>query len=152
MQHPRIAETVNAILTQVIQWASSRTDILAVALVGSWARGTARPDSDIDFMFLTPNLASFREHLIWIDEIDWNSIGCEVEEWEDEDYGLVWSRHLYLTNEIEAEFSFGLPSWASVAPIDAGTLNVVRDGCRILYDPENLLKTLIAKVRFGTDK
>jgi hypothetical protein len=30
------------------------------------------------------------------------------------------------------------PSWAAV-PLDPGTARVLRDGCRILHDPEGLL-------------
>jgi predicted nucleotidyltransferase len=56
------SEKVNLILEEVAQWASRRTDIAAAALVGSWARGAARVDSDIDLMFLAANPASFRQH------------------------------------------------------------------------------------------
>ncbi|MEM9484640.1 MAG: nucleotidyltransferase domain-containing protein [Cyanobacteria bacterium P01_F01_bin.116] len=40
------------ILEEVTQWASFRTDIVAAALGGSWARGTAWVNSDIDLMLL----------------------------------------------------------------------------------------------------
>jgi UTP:GlnB (protein PII) uridylyltransferase len=35
------------------QWARAQKNILAVALVGSYARKTARPASDIDLVMLT---------------------------------------------------------------------------------------------------
>ena len=146
------SEKVNAILTEVIKWASNRLDISAVALVGSWARGTARADSDIDLMFLTPNPSSFQNSLVWIDEINWESIGCEIEKWKDEEYGLVWSRHIYFKDEIEIEFSFGLTSWAFTEPIDRGTFRVVSDGFCILYDPKNLMNKLLDKVQSSLDK
>jgi uncharacterized protein len=148
---PLSTESVNLILAEVTQWASRRTDIVAAALVGSWARGAARLDSDIDLMFLAANPASFRQDEKWTNEIQWAVIDAEIDAWEDKDYGVIWSRHLYLNSyldrEIEVEFSFGLPCWASVHPIDAGTLRVVSDGCRILYDPEKLLSNLIDKVQ-----
>ncbi|NJK48640.1 nucleotidyltransferase domain-containing protein [Candidatus Gracilibacteria bacterium] len=136
-------EKVNTIIAEVIRWASYCNNISAIALVGSWARGTARTDSDIDLMFLTPDPSYFKSDRAWIDEIDWKSFGCDVVAWEDKDYGLVWSCHIYLTDETEIEFSFGHFSWASVNPIDAGTLSVVSNGCRILYDPEGLLSQLL---------
>jgi predicted nucleotidyltransferase len=140
------SEKVDRILTKVTQWGSQREDISAVALVGSWASGNARIDSDIDLMFLTPNTSKFRSNEAWIDEIDRENIGSNVEDWEDEDYGLIWSRHIYLSDRTEIEFSFGLLSWASLDPLDSGTFGVVKNGFRILYDPENLLKRLLDKV------
>lgn len=35
------------------QWAQKETSIESVILVGSWARGTNRPDSDMDLCILT---------------------------------------------------------------------------------------------------
>jgi uncharacterized protein len=144
---PLNTETVNLILEEVTQWASHRTDIAAAALVGSWARGAARVDSDIDLMFLAANPASFRQDERWINEIQWAVVDAEIADWKDQDYGVIWSRHVYLNNETEIEFGFGFPSWASVNPVDAGTFRVVSDGCRILYDSANLLSKLIDKVK-----
>jgi hypothetical protein len=42
------------------QWARAQKNILAVALVGSYARKTARPASDIDLVMLTYEPTSFR--------------------------------------------------------------------------------------------
>lgn len=40
------------------------------------------------------------------------------------------------------EFSFGRPDWASANPPDAGTLEVVRAGVRIVADPPGLLASI----------
>jgi uncharacterized protein len=146
MQHPN-AEKIKLILEEVAQWASSRADIAAVALVGSWARGTARIDSDIDLMILTDSLRLFRQDEKWVNEIRWADMNAEIADWKDEDYGVVWSRHVCLNDKTEIEFSFGSLSWASVEPVDAGTFRVISDGCRILYDPEGLFRELIATVK-----
>jgi predicted nucleotidyltransferase len=45
----RVGSSVRA----VARWARSQPDVRAAAVVGSWARGTARLRSDIDFMFLS---------------------------------------------------------------------------------------------------
>ena len=42
-----------AFLDSAAQWAREREDVAALVLVGSWARGTNRPDSDIDLVILT---------------------------------------------------------------------------------------------------
>jgi uncharacterized protein len=144
---PLNKERVNLILEEVTQWASNRTDIAAAALVGSWARGSARIDSDIDLMFLAANPEWFRQDEEWVNEIQWAVVDAEIDYWKDKDYSAIWSRHVYLDNETEIEFGFGFLYWASVNPVDAGTFCVVSNGCRILYDPDNLLDKLIAKVK-----
>jgi len=49
-----------ASLSEVVtDWAASRRDIVGPALVGSRARGTANPDSEIDLILLTPNPDAF---------------------------------------------------------------------------------------------
>jgi uncharacterized protein len=139
---------VDSILAHVVQWAVNRADIQAVVLVGSWARGTARLDSDIDLMLLTPYPKRFQDSEKWINEINWQALGYEINGWEDKEYGVIWSRHVYLQDGTEIEFSFGAPSWASTQPIDEGTCRVIRDGCCVLYDPKSLISELIAKVKF----
>jgi uncharacterized protein len=144
---PLNAEKIKLILEQVAWWAACRADIAAVVLVGSWARGAARVDSDVDLMILTNSPTVFRQDETWINEIRWTSIDVEIDDWEDKDYGAVWSRHIYLNDETEIEFSFGFLSWASIEPVDAGTFRVISDGCQILYDPEGLLRKLISAVK-----
>lgn len=137
---------VEQIIQQATYWAVSQESILAVALVGSQARGTATAESDIDLMLLARQPLHFRTSADWLNEIDWGDL--HIESWEDRDYGVVWSRHAQLSNvsntsRIAVELSFGRLSWASITPLDAGTQRVVRDGCRILYDSEGYLSQLV---------
>ena len=48
------------IIEVALQWARAQKNILAVALVGSYARKTARPESDIDLVMLTDEPTYFR--------------------------------------------------------------------------------------------
>lgn len=80
-------------------------------------------------------------------EVNWECIDLKIEDWKDMNYGVVWSRHLYLTNQIEIEFSFGYPSWASIHPIEIGTLQVIQNGSKILYDPQKILQNLLNEVK-----
>jgi predicted nucleotidyltransferase len=43
----------NPAIDQVAAWASAQPDIVALALVGSWARGNPTKRSDIDFMVIS---------------------------------------------------------------------------------------------------
>jgi predicted nucleotidyltransferase len=81
MQHPN-AEKIKLIFEEVAQWASRQADIAAVALVGSWARGAARVDSDIDLMILTDSLMLFRQDEKWVNEIRWADMNAEIAAWE----------------------------------------------------------------------
>jgi hypothetical protein len=139
---PAEIETIRPIIAAVVQWAAARGDVLAVVLVGSWARGEARPDSDVDFMLLTPHSAAYRAAEGWQHGIAWP--GATIAAWEDHDYGAAWSRHIFLTDGAEVELCFSLPAWAATDPIDEGTRAVAGRGCRILYDPQGLLARLVA--------
>ncbi len=42
------ADEVRTLLATLGGWAQGRHDVVAVGLAGSWARGDARMDSDVD--------------------------------------------------------------------------------------------------------
>jgi hypothetical protein len=135
------------IIEVALQWARAQKNILAVALVGSYARKTARPESDVDLLILTDEPTSFRTDTTWCHAIDWAAVKARPVKWQDEDYGLLWSRRLLLDYDGgEIEFGFASPAWADVHPVDAGTRRVIADGCRILHDPRGLLQRLCAAV------
>ena len=135
-----------SIQDKVTQWARSRPDIRAVALVGSWARGQARLDSDLDLLVLTTASAAYREDSNWPAELNLPIAG-----WGDETYGLAWSRRLELLGGGTVELTFAPLGWAEVAPVDAGTARVIGDGCQILYDPDGRLARLVAKLKRESD-
>jgi hypothetical protein len=85
--------------------------------------------------------------MTWLDAINWKGIGACPMKWNDEDYGALWSRRLWL-DQIggEIEFGFAPLSWANVNPIDPGTRQVISDGCRVLYDPDKILSQLFTSV------
>jgi 8-oxo-dGTP pyrophosphatase MutT (NUDIX family) len=59
--HKMTEDRVESILAGITCWAASRRDLCAVALVGSWARGAARDDSDIDLVLLTQHRLDDRQ-------------------------------------------------------------------------------------------
>jgi predicted nucleotidyltransferase len=132
------------ILAPIAAWARSRSDIYGLAVVGSWARGAARRDSDIDLMLLVPKPRTFRSDEHWLSEIDWAD--GRVADWHDAEYGSAWSRHVELEPHCQIEFTFCTPAWAATDPIDTGTVNVVSGGCRILVDKVRLFDNLLTAV------
>jgi hypothetical protein len=110
------------IVQVVLVWAKAQPKIRAVALVGSHARGTARPDSDIDLMLLTTDPHGFRADTAWVEQIDWHAIDTLPHKWQDEDYGVVWSRRIWLeADRGQVELTFAPLSWADVKLLDTGT-------------------------------
>jgi uncharacterized protein len=136
-----LVEQANAIVRTVSHWVKTKDNIRGLALVGSFARNAARGDSDIDLILLTENPTEFRD-TTWLPSINWLAAGVRLLKWDDEEYGVVWSRRAWFEPECEVEFTFALTTWADVSPVDIGTSRVISDGCRILYDPEGLLKRL----------
>jgi hypothetical protein len=135
------AMPLSPVLTAILAWATGHPRILALALVGSHARGEARDDSDIDLLFLTVAPDHFRA--AWLDEIDWPA-GSRLAFTRDASYGAVWSRHVGFSGGPEIEFSFAELSWACLDPLESGTRRVASDGLQILYDPDGRLAALRA--------
>jgi predicted nucleotidyltransferase len=46
-------QEANQFLNEVTQWASTRADIQALALVGYYARNSAKETSDVDLVLIT---------------------------------------------------------------------------------------------------
>jgi uncharacterized protein len=121
-------QKIELILQVILSWATAQPKIRAVALVGSRARGGARPDSDIDLMLLTTDPAAFRADTTWVGQIDWDAIDTRPRKWQDEEYGAAWSRRVWLTDRcVQVELAFAFLSWANADPPDAGTQRVISD-------------------------
>jgi len=133
------------ILETVAHWAKAQENVRGLALVGSHARNAARPDSDIDLVVLAQNPRNFRD-AAWLTTIEWSRAGVHPVKWSHEEYGVVWSLRAWFEPECEVEFGFASLSWADASPVDEGTRRVISDGCRVLYDPDGLLKRLTMAV------
>jgi hypothetical protein len=144
-------ELVERLLSAIRAWIELGHAVRGLALVGSYARGMARPDSDIDVLLLVENPAAFPAGG-WLDEIDWPRIGASPADSRLIQYGVVWSNHVRLDNSLEVELSFAPLSWAAARPLDLGTRQVISDGCRILYDPDGLLGAACAIIANGSKK
>ena len=84
-----LPEHVAAVLDATKRFASTQPHIVAVALVGSWARRAGRPDSDVDLVILS----SEPSRLLAAD--DWHErIHPEAELVRMDDYGAIQERRL----------------------------------------------------------
>jgi hypothetical protein len=59
-------------------------------------------------------------------------------------WGAITERRFALSSGLEVELGIGVPSWAAVDPVDAGTRQVVADGIRVLNDRDGTLGALVA--------
>ena len=70
------ASTIMPLLTFFVRWALTQEGVLAVALLGSYARDEARSDSDVDLLVLTSEPERFQSQTAWVDELPWEQGGC----------------------------------------------------------------------------
>jgi uncharacterized protein len=129
------AQVVSDFLDRVTDWGAHQPAIIAVALVGSYARGEARPDADIDVVLLCEEPHTFLADTFWIHHFGVVET-CHTEYW-----GFVTSLRVYYTEGPEVEFGMTTLAWAAF-PVDPGTKYVVSQGMRILWDGEGLLARL----------
>jgi predicted nucleotidyltransferase len=132
--------SVQRFLEAVVDWCSRQSDVAAAALVGSHARGTARPDSDVDIVVVTSDPSAY------VDSDDWApSLAGEIvltRRW-----GVLTERRLRTSAGLEVDLGVVDTSWTSTDPVDAGTSRVAREGLIPLYDPTGLLERLIVASR-----
>lgn len=108
-------------------WACEQEMIESMILVGSYARGECRPDSDIDFCILS----SERDWLVRNREFV-NRFGV-VSRMQTENYGACISVRVWYQDGPEVEFGLVKPDWIAL-PLDPGTEQVLKDGYRVLVD------------------
>ena len=125
-------EDIRRFLDPFVGWASSQPDVKGIVLVGSYARGAARNDSDIDLVILTDQFPKYVEDLEWIE------LFGAVEKFQIEDYGKLTSIRVWYRNRTEVEYGITLPDWTAL-PLDAGTEEVIRGGMIVLFERGNLL-------------
>jgi ribosomal protein S18 acetylase RimI-like enzyme/predicted nucleotidyltransferase len=133
--HPSDA---HAWLDRLPAWAEPRRDIIGIALVGSYARGTERPTSDIDLVLIADDTARYLANDAWLEEIGPPALIAV----EDEDWGLLKSRRARYAGGLEVEWGVAPAAWCSIAPLDFGTAVVVAGGMRILHDPRRAFEAL----------
>jgi hypothetical protein len=125
-------EQVERLLDQVTRWAAVQPDMRAVALVGSHARGKARPDSDLDLVLLSNDP---QVHFL---DTRWARRFGPIARQQTESYGPVTSLRVWYEDGLEVEFGFAAPGWAAL-PLDEGTRQVMADGMRILWERRSRL-------------
>jgi predicted nucleotidyltransferase len=100
----KTTEHIRNFLDVFVPWASAQEDIQAIALVGSYARGAARDDSDIDLVLLTDEPQKYLEDLKWMERFGL------VEKHQTEDYGKLTSIRVWYQKGVEVEYGITVPA------------------------------------------
>jgi predicted nucleotidyltransferase len=125
-------EHIRDFLDAFVAWASDQSDVQAIALVGSYTRGAAKDDSDIDLVILTDQPQKY------LDDIKWMERFGIFEKYQTEDYGKLISIRVWYQYGVEVEYGITTPDWAAT-PLDAGTSEVILGGMIVLFERGTLL-------------
>ena len=107
-------DDIREFLDPFVAWASSQEDVQAIALVGSYARGEAREDSDIDLVILTDQSKTYFEDVRWTERFG------AIEKHETEDYGRLISLRVWYRNGTEVEYGFTVSAPPNLAVSSMG--------------------------------
>lgn len=122
---------IATILVDIGRWVRSRPDLHGLALVGSYAAGRARPDSDVDLVIPADTPDAYLN-------ADWAQDALDrrrIMETHGERFGNVWSLFARLAEGPEIEFTFTERAWTKAVPPAPEVCRILRDGIVILYDP-----------------
>ncbi len=134
---------VRELLEQVAAWAARRPDVVAVALVGSWACGPPRMGSDVDLVVLTTDKSAYLHDESWVAELGGTRI-IRTQDWGP----LYTERRFVLPSGLEVEFGVAPPTWAATDPPDPNiSEDIGNGGLRAPYDPEGILSRFIEACR-----
>jgi predicted nucleotidyltransferase len=118
---------IKVFLDRVVYWAKNEPDLLALALVGSHARGQATPDSDVDLILLFDHPEAYLTHQGWISEFG-EPIRVAIEDW-----GKVTALRAFYADGMEVEYGLSDLDWGA-DPSDEGDARVIRDGLVVLFE------------------
>lgn len=135
-----LSNEIAAIIGRVRRWAEDRSDVVGLLLVGSCARGEARPGSDIDLVLLDSRQDRYSDSSL-AEELGFEELV------RNRSWGALTEWRFVTGSGLEVEINVGSPGWASVEPVDPGTRRVIAEGASILSDPTGTLSRLLRACR-----
>ena len=117
------------------EYARKTSHIESIVVVGSYARGTNKENSDLDLVILTSNKPDMAANQDFVQDFG------EVYKQQTEYYGACTSIRVWYKDGKEVEFGIVDPTWVS-KPLDAGTHKVLSDGYKIVIDKKRYFENL----------
>ena len=126
---------VNAIVSRARNLADAQVEVRAMVVVGSYAYGQPRMDSDLDIVM------AVADRNTWLAEDRWAAqlLGRPLQLIREEDWGPLRERRFQTASGFEVEFGLVTGEWFAT-PVDPGTARVLTDGCRVVGDREGLVR------------
>jgi uncharacterized protein len=131
---------LDEVLRAALALARTEPCVYAIALVGSCARGTPGPDSDVDLVVLSTEPDDLCRRGDWLTHFGSVTLVGQRQ------FGDVTERRLRRGDGVDIEIGLAPLSWADTNPVDAGTARVVREGFSIVFDPHGTLAELVEVV------
>lgn len=122
-------------LDKLKKFGDKTSHIKSIIIVGSYARGENRKDSDIDVVIITKDKPNLIKNQEFIDEFG------KVLTKQIEYYRACTSIRVWYENSLEVEFGIVDTSWISI-PLDSGTYKVLSDGFKVIIDKNGYFKDL----------
>ncbi|TCZ79368.1 nucleotidyltransferase domain-containing protein [Paenibacillus albiflavus] len=129
----------NEFISDFRVWVYEQSLIIGVALVGSYARGDYKIDSDVDIVIIT------KDKNLTLEAIENNFIYDRPIQTKREEWGIVTSLRVYYSCGLEVEFGVVGEEWVK-EPLDQGTVGVITNGFSIVIDKENVFESINKKL------
>ncbi|MDP3893755.1 nucleotidyltransferase domain-containing protein [Nocardioides sp.] len=126
---------VDAIASRVRLLSESRGDVQAAIVVGSYAYGRPRLDSDIDIVMAVVDRRPWLSDDAWVSQL----LAEPLELVRGQAWGPLHERRFRTGSGFEVEFGLVTSEWFAT-PVDPGTARVLTDGCLILADRHGLAR------------
>lgn len=122
-------------ISKLKEYAENSSHIESVLIVGSYARGTNKENSDIDIIIITSNKSEMVTEQLFTQAFG------KVHKQQTEYYGACTSIRVWYGDGKEVEFGIVEPSWISI-PLDSGTFKVLSDGYKLIVDKKKYFEKL----------
>ena len=132
---------VQRLILDVTDWARREDDVGALALVGSYARKSARMASDVDLVIVSAHFEQLAEDLSWFARLRPGSKLIHLQAW-----GPLLERRFRLRSGLHVELGLVSPAWTEL-PLDPGTRRVLNGGHVVLFDRHRLLSRAAKALR-----
>ena len=139
MRSNEFPEHISSFFNQINTWSESQSNIIAIALVGSYARGDATDLSDVDLVIITSSPEAMINNPEWIENFD------RPKKIIFEDWGKVQSIRALYPNGLEVEFGITGTNWLA-QPIDEGTMSVIEDGIQVVFERDGYLSAKLDEI------
>ena len=133
--------SIEAFRETVRVWAAAQADVVAVLLVGSYARSRQNEGSDVDLVVVLEDPVPRLQSPVWTSHFG------EVLGIRRGDYGPVQS--LFVTYRVGPEVELGLTGrvWLDLARHDAETRSILQRGAQVWYDPSGAAEQALTAER-----